>query len=243
VPIIPGLTKTIRFNARPKPVAGIALVYDLEGFSRFVNYPDVGRFIPRYLNHVSEAIQDIVHAGHWSKNKYHPLPTPVHEKFLGDGALYVWTATERKPFPPNFITILCNRLRELRSNFDDIVQEASDAVPITEVPRHIRFGLARGDVYELQRYDVGARRQGKEYVGMCINLASRLQNYCPAARLIVSARVGMGELIREKHSYVKVIAKRIKGFSPEYVILDRAEYEGMAPSVRTKYFTEPRNAA
>ena len=217
-------------------MSAVVLVYDLEGFSRFVNHPDVARYIPRFLNYVSNAMQTVVFGGHpyWTETgDYEPVAAPVHEKFLGDGALYLWTGTEK-----HFVRDLCNRLRDLRTNFHEIVRQATDIVPITEVPRQVRFGIARGDVYELRRNDDAAKLQSREYVGMCINLASRLQNYCPDVRLTISARAGMNESTRDKNDYVRVIAKRIKGFTPEYVILDRAEYEALSRATREKYFTE-----
>src|SRR6266436_5572803 len=107
------LTSTIKFESRGgSPVHGLALLYDLEGFSRFFNQPDVQDYVP---------------------------------KFLGDGMLYVWTLRKGDAdFDPAFITDLCNRLRNLKLRFAEVLKRAADDVPVVDLPSRIRFGLARG---------------------------------------------------------------------------------------------------
>jgi len=69
-------------------------MYDLEGFSRFFNQPDVQDYVPVFLNHVSEAMGRCLFGGddYWMNDKVKQLPLSfrvVHEKFTGDGALYI----------------------------------------------------------------------------------------------------------------------------------------------------------
>jgi hypothetical protein len=163
--------------------------------------------------------------------EYDRLPKPKHQKFLGDGALYIWTGTQREPPSNAFILKLCNRLRDLRKNFGVVAAAARERVQITGIPREIRFGLAVGDVHELTRRDARHR----EYVGVCINLASRLQKYCDDIGF-AAARATISPSARETHGYVRVIANNIDGFPSEYVILDRVEYESMDPEARAAVF-------
>jgi class 3 adenylate cyclase len=109
-----------------------------------------------------------------------------------------------------------------------------DRVPVVDLPRKIRFGIARGTVYELRRANSSAR----EYIGFCINLASRLQKYCPDLAFIASARIGLREDVLAKNGYVRVVAKDIRGFPQEIVIVDKDEYNGLPSEAREKYFTE-----
>jgi class 3 adenylate cyclase len=235
------MAKTISFDVNSKRThEAIALIYDLEGFSKFVNQPDVQNYVPRFLNHVSRAIGFVIHGGapYWLPDEdsemYAPLRPPAHQKFLGDGALYIWTFTRADPPTIRFSKELCNRLRDLGRNFKKIEREAYDKVPVAERPRRVRFGLAAGLVHEFRRTDVP--RAPHEFAGVCINLASRLQSYCPNVTLTASAKLGLREIELDKYDYVRVVAKQVKGFQRESVIIDKAEFEALSERTRKKYF-------
>src|SRR5260221_6198693 len=84
----------IHFEAKAsRAMNGIALVFDLEGFSAFFNQPDVHNYVPRYLNHVLEAVTRCYAGGdiYWADDPNgEKLEAPIHQKFMGDGGLYVW---------------------------------------------------------------------------------------------------------------------------------------------------------
>jgi class 3 adenylate cyclase len=231
------LERFATFQHVEKPRNGIAMIFDLEGFSKFANQPDVHEFVPRYLNSVIAAVETCIFGGeaYWLKEPEDYLPIfilPVHRKFMGDGMLYIWSL-EHVPRPkvPGFVTLLCNRLWHLKAGFKRINQ-ACAAVPVANFPPRIRFGVARGGISELTCGDHAA----KEYVGVCINLASRLQHYCPDIGFIASARLDLRDQVLERHDYKRVIAKKIKGFPKEVVIVDRQEYEQLDPDVRKALF-------
>jgi hypothetical protein len=69
-----------------------------------------------------------------------------------------------------------------------------------------------------------------------MNLASRLQKYCSKLDFIASARIGLPQERLEKHGYLRVVAKQIKGFPREIVIVDKTEWEALDPSVRDELF-------
>ena len=110
-----------------------------------------------------------------------------------------------------------------------------ERVPVVEVPRKIRFGLSRGSVYELKKPNTTAR----EYIGFCINLASRLQSYCPALGFIASAQLMIPDSVLEEYGYQKTVATQIKGFPDELVIVDIDEYEDLPDELRDDLFKEP----
>jgi class 3 adenylate cyclase len=230
----------MRFAATAShPKHAVALIYDLEGFSKFFNQPDVHEYVPRFLNHVSEALNRVFLGGeaYWDSrvSQMRPLLAPIHEKFLGDGMLYLWTPPPgQSSFGENFLPALCNRLWNLKLHFNAVIKNAADDVPVLEVPDRIRFGIARGTIYELST-EAGRR---KEYVGFCINLASRLQNYCPNLGFIASARVGIPKATLKKHGYVSVVATRIKGFPREIVNVEEREYADLDETVRAEMFEE-----
>ena len=160
------------------------------------------------------------------------LAAPDHQKFLGDGALFLWRVGPGKSLAVPGIALLLNRLWNLKNGFGKVVKASLDVVPVTDLPRAIRFGIARGTVYELTRKDTGAT----EYIGYCINLASRLQGYCKEVGFIASARVGLSRDVLTKHGYMRVVAKKLRGFPKEIVIVDKSEYKGLPDAVRKELF-------
>jgi class 3 adenylate cyclase len=220
------------------PRNGIALIYDLAGFSHFFNQPDAQEYVPKFLNHVSEALSIALNGGecYWSHGEKFPaLMPPVYEKFLGDGALYVWTPSEgQSDFDPDFVILLCNRLWNLKNAFaTHVVPRAADDVPIVDRPTKIRFGLARSTVLRLAE----AESSRTEYIGFCLNLASRLQSYCPELGFIASARLGLPEKSLADNGYIKVIATSIRGFPAELVVVDKQEFANLPRQIKDKLFT------
>jgi class 3 adenylate cyclase len=231
--------RTIQFDEKAsQPRRGVVMMYDLEGFSRFFNQPDVQDYVPVFINHVSMAVGACIYGGdhYWRSDGGAKLPQlpilPVHEKFLGDGAMYVWLHSDVDALTTDFTRHLCNRLWTLKRNFKSVVAAASDLLPVLDVPARLRFGVAAGTIYELVR-----RLSGDgEYIGFCINLASRLQKYCPELGFIASARIGLPQAILDEHNYIKVVAKSLKGFPREVVIVDKGEWEALGPTVREALF-------
>jgi class 3 adenylate cyclase len=234
------LTSTIHFDSTAsRPKHGLALIYDLEGFSAFFNQPDVQDYVPKFLNEVSHAMSVNIFGGedYWGtitgKSGLGSLDkSPIHEKFMGDGAMYLWAEDKSESFTQSFIYLLCNRLWNLKTHFADVVRKSTEQIPVADLPRRIRFGLARGTIYELKRRN----SQQREYIGFCINLASRLQKYCPDLGFIASARIGLSQSRLEQYGYIKVVAKHIKGFPREIVIVDGNEYEKLDTEIKNHYF-------
>ena len=219
------------------PQSAVVLTFDLEGFSRFYSHPDVQDYVTKYLNRILGCLSVCIHGGwaYWLEGgtQMSPLPAPVHQKFLGDGAMYLWTVPEKHEQAPRVdMVVLLNRLWNLKNNFDQVVRACADDVPVVDLPRRIRFGLAAGSVYELS-YEKG---EATEYIGYCINLASRLERYCKDLGFIASARLGIPEKELDEHGYVKVIAKKLYGFPKEMVVVERKEFNQLNPGVRDDLF-------
>lgn len=221
-----------------RPKNGIALFFDLEGFSRFFNQPDVNEYVTKFLNHVFGAVDVCIYGGsaYWDKNQkeYSPLSlSPIHVKFIGDGALYIWTPKKSgDEFAAAFINTLLNRLFNLKLWFSVVLERCAEDVPVVDLPARIRFGIARGTIFELQHHG----RAQKEFIGFCLNLANRLQTYCRSLGFIASARIGMSHVEMEKHGYRKVIAKQIVGFPREIVIVDSQEFDNLEEDERSELF-------
>jgi len=231
-------TSTFSFTGKASfPKNAVALLYDLEGFSRFFNQPDVQDYVPAFLNHVSAAMGVNLFGGvaYWAQNaSIDPLKIEVaHEKFTGDGALYILLPPSgSSDFPVGTLQHLCNRLWTLKSRFDVVVKRALEMVPVVEVPRKVRFGLSRGSVYELPTPGTTT----SEYIGFSINLASRLQKYCPELGFIASGRLMLPDLDIARHGFLKVVATQLRGFPDEIVVIDRVEYEALSNDLRNRLF-------
>ena len=151
------IRKTISFKPKAsKAKNGLELIFDLERFSKFFNQPDVQDYIPKFLNHIFNSISIVINGGnaYWYNEvelrSISPLLNPIHQKFMGEGGLYIWTPSkESGDFTIDFITQLSNRLWDLKNHFDAVLKSCADDVPVYELPRRIRFGLARGTIYEL----------------------------------------------------------------------------------------------
>ena len=233
---------TFKFSSKAShPKNALALVYDLEGFSRFFNQPEVQDYVPSFLNHVSEAVSICLFEGeaYWREEEkvYKQLSIQiVHEKFIGDGALYIILPPKgQADFRKETLRALCNRLWTLKQSFSVVTKSALEHVPVVELPRKIRFGLSRGYVYELKK----ANTTSREYIGFCINQASRLQSYCPDLGFIASARLMIPDSELEKNGYRKVVATKIKGFPNELVIVDTNEFDSLTDESRISLFAEP----
>jgi class 3 adenylate cyclase len=217
------------------PKHGLVLIFDLEGFSKFFSQPDVQEYVPKYLNHVLDAVKICIEGGeiYWwnGKKTYEPLPEPIHWKFLGDGLLIIW---DYNMFDKHNLVRLFNRLWTLKRNYSRINSKAIEDVPVIDIPQRIRFGLASGTIYKLNYKDSGT----DEFIGYSINLASRLQAYCPELGFIASARISPSMKDLEKHSYMKIIATKLRGFPREIVIIDKYEYSNLSEELRTSLFEE-----
>ena len=217
---------------------GISVIFDLGEFSKFFSQPDVHDYIPRYLNHVTRCIEIALFGGvqFWNPEPdvLRPLALlPVHRKFLGDGALYIWTPKkDTGTFGENFVNYLSNRLWNLQNEFRRINKACSDDVPVFELPTTLRIGVARGTIFELSF----EKSTAKEYIGICINLASRLQKYCPGLNFLASARLGLTHDRIEQHGYMRVVATKIRGFPKEIVIVDKEGFSNLHEETRDDLF-------
>src|ERR1041385_5879460 len=148
------MPRTVRFdmNSGRTHDDAVPLIYDLEGFSNFVNQPDAQSYVPRFFNHVSKAIEIVLYGGvpYWLEEDetYDPLPEPVHQKFLGDGALYIWVFRRKITMRSGFALTLLNRLCALSTNFAAVEHSSLERVPVVQRPKKIRFGVAAGRVNE-----------------------------------------------------------------------------------------------
>jgi class 3 adenylate cyclase len=149
----------------------IVAVCDLTGFTKFCNQVDSYLAIPRFLSDFLEWFFDSIrdelieenfqnHTSFWAD-----LPSLV--KFLGDGLLLVWnTRNMLEDQICRIVTSLYNICIEYRQEFYPKIN-----MVVNKPPTVLRCGVARGKVFTVGN--------GKDYVGHCINNASRLSQLGP----------------------------------------------------------------
>jgi len=235
------------------PRHSLALIFDIEGFSHFFSQPDVELYVPRFLNYVFRTVSLAINGGSapwleapgswpetrapWpsSPTEWPALPAPVHSKYLGDGALYLWEiGKQANKLRETHILDLFYRISIIRKAFPTIMSQWMDEIPVANVPLNIRFGLAAGSVYRLSY----AYHSRSEYMGYAINLASRLQKYCPEMGFISSARIEIPQESLEKIGYQKLVTRQLRGFPREVVIVRKSTYEQLTKERREELFID-----
>jgi class 3 adenylate cyclase len=152
-----------------KSVSAIAVVFDLEGFTDFCSQteaePAIPTFLHPFLKWIFKEISDRALAEHPRERGIVRIsyPLPFFVKFLGDGFLLLWNAEIISEVQQG------NLIVDIRSITDkykwDFLQSMRSRV--NRVPTRLRAGIARGRVVPIGRSD--------DFVGPCINIASRLQ--------------------------------------------------------------------
>lgn len=146
----------------------IAAVFDITDFTKFCNQVDAYLEIPRFLNYFlkwffSCIIQGFTEEDDGEKSTFW-AELPMLVKFLGDGLLIVWDTRRIAPeLDCRLVATLYNICRAYNRDFYPQISNI-----INKPPSILRCGIARGRVFSL-----GA---GRDYVGHCINNASRLSH-------------------------------------------------------------------
>ena len=149
----------------------IAAVFDLTGFTAFCNQVDAYLAIPKFLNSFLDWFfssirqglteeDDGIRVSYWAE-------FPILVKFLGDGLLLIWNA--RRMTESN-ICRLAATLYSVSYAYRHVFYPQM-SMAVNKPPSVLRCGVARGKVFSVGN--------GKDYVGHCINNASRLSHLLP----------------------------------------------------------------
>ena len=152
---------------RSRPVEAVAAVFDLEGFTSFCKQIDpqlsVPLFLSEFLTWLFGQIKEEMTEQKDARGAVLWCPLPFFVKFMGDGLLVLWNASDAGDVGKyNIITAAHEICKKYRSQFISRVE-----TKLVNVPKILRCGIARGAVYS-----VG---DGNDFVGSCVNIAARLQ--------------------------------------------------------------------
>lgn len=163
-PVVLGLGD---IGAKSKQIDVIAAVFDLSGFTNFCSqvdpYLSMPRFLNEFLNWIFGEIKSRLELKRFRQGIRLYSELPFFSKFMGDGVLFLWN-TENMD-----MHMICNVMVMLRYI---CTKYSSVFIPgvkkhLSHVPKSLRCGTARGLVCSVGN--------GEDYVGPCINIASRLQ--------------------------------------------------------------------
>lgn len=210
----------------------LAAIFDLEGFSSFCNQIDPQLVVPEYLDQVlnwlfyrisnnfaKEARKDVVIM--WGK-------FPFFAKFLGDGILFLWDTEGLGQ--ASMGNIIINLYRICNAYTEEFLPEIRKN--LTKVPVKLRCGIARGEVIA-----IGG---GQDFVGSCINVASRLQKVSQLSFAFPRKGFNPKECFSSTWN-AQFVPKRvlIRGIGEnELVLVSSKEYEAL-PEEEKKFFKDP----
>lgn len=207
----------------------IAAIFDLSGFTDFCAQPDPYLVLPKYLSRFIKWLFDnIVNEQTFKKyRKGRLLHThlPFFAKFLGDGVLLLWDTKDMNMVNMcNVILLLSRTCRRYNREFVPQIKKE-----MSYVPRTLRCGAARGSVCT-----VGG---GRDYVGVCINTASRLQKlgsltFCFACKGIDFSKAATDETLK---MYTTKLVE-IRGVGKEELVYVRvSEYDKLSQKERKNF--------
>jgi len=157
-------------NAPCEEIEAVAAVFDLSGFTAFCNQVDAYLAIPSFLNNFFDWFFGSIIYGLTDEagdRTYFWADLPILVKFTGDGVLVVWKAHGMKEEQIcRLAATLYNICAAYRQDFYPQVNRI-----VNKPPAVLRCGVARGKVFS-----VGG---GHDYIGHCINNASRLGSLNP----------------------------------------------------------------
>ncbi len=154
--------------AKGRYIQTMVAFFDLEGFTGFCSQVEshlvIPEFLSRYLKWLFQQLACEFREGSDGTTVRLWGSLPFYAKFLGDGILFMWDTDLCQGFSGtvNIAQSLLSITDLYRSTFLPEIRKA-----VSKPPCRLRCGIALGQVIS-----IGG---GADYVGSCINLASRLQ--------------------------------------------------------------------
>ena len=197
----------------------IAAVFDLEGFTNFCSQVDPHLSLPRFLKEFLDWLFQIIKSKFEEKRFGEKVllytDLPFFAKFMGDGVLFLWN-TENMDMRKicNVAIIAENICDEYRQVFALQAKKY-----LSNMPKRLRCGLARGQVCSVGN--------GEDYVGPCINIASRLQKLSDVVICCSQRGIDFEEGMAKKAKEVYITKSvSIRGVgSDERVMIRKWEFE------------------
>ncbi|MHB8104544.1 MAG: nucleotidyl cyclase domain-containing protein [Dehalococcoidales bacterium] len=186
-------------NAPCEEIEAVAAVFDLSGFTAFCNQVDSYLAIPSFLNNFFDWFFGSIVYGltdDIENRTYFWADLPILVKFTGDGVIVVWNARNMKEDQIcRLAATLYNVCYAYRQDFYPQIYRV-----VNKPPSVLRCGLARGKVFSVGN--------GHDFIGHCINTASRLGGLNPLTFCFPHRGFGVQEYMPPEYA---------KLFVPKYV--------------------------
>ena len=208
----------------------LAAIFDLEGFTSFCAQEDPQLFVAQYLEKFLDWLFTCI-ASQFKKESIDDKvliwgSLPFFAKFTGDGVLFLWDTNLSIGERGIGNTLCCL--------FDVCTKYVSEFLPTissqaTMVPQRLRVGISCGEVCP-----IGG---GHDFVGPCINKASRLQKL--GGLPFAVSRKGIDPLtafIPKEYCKMVVTKTKIRGIGEsELVIVYHAHLNALNPEERNQF--------
>ena len=217
--------------ANKETFEALAVIVDLKDFTVFCDQRDPHLVVPQFVKSFLEWLFDrlraqllLEEAGNnvvlWSH-------LPFFGKFLGDGVLLLWDVTDmgggaKRNIIQSFDAI-CN---DYETKFLPLLKQH-----ISMPPPKLRCGIAQGLVTSIA--------DGRDFVGLCINIASRLQKLADGAFSFAFTQKGLepeeGTVWHESRDF-RLIKIPVRGISKdERVYVLDSEFRKLSKDLKRAY--------
>jgi class 3 adenylate cyclase len=206
-------------------------IFDLAGFTSFCDQRDPHRSVPKFLDKfllwLFDRIPDRLDDGHRHPEERGLLARlPDFAKFTGDGVLFLWEL--RDDLAPLHVCEIVEALRQVCDAYQwDFLDKIANYT--ANPPAGLRCGIAQGQVVSLGG--------GEDYVGPCLNLASRLAKLRKLSLVIAQKDKNLEKNMHRGNpdDFVKKKTK-IDGIGKaEYIYLLKKEFDALPKKAKSKF--------
>lgn len=217
--------------SRSQPTKALVSIFDLAGFTSFCDQRDPGRtvseFLDKFLLWLFDKIKSRLDDRACNSEERQLLaPLPNFAKFTGDGVLFLWEL--RDDLASLYVYKIIEALIEVCDAYPRyFLKKIADCT--ANPPDGLRCGIAQGEVVSLGG--------GEDYVGPCLNLASRLAKLRKLSLVIAQKDINLEKNMDRCNpdDFVKKKTK-IDGIGKEeYVYLLKKEFDALPKKEKRKF--------
>ena len=207
----------------------IVAVYDLKGFTAFCDRVNshlyVSKFLTQFFNWIFEDVAENFILKTYKRGKWMWASLPFLAKFMGDGVIFLWDSENMTDVEVcNVVVMARNTGQHYRNKLLPEIRE-----DYIGVPNVLRCGIARGIVCSIGN--------GDDYVGPCINIASRLQKLSGLSFCFLRNGIEFKEgMKKETAAKIAVKSVKLRGMKRrEHVCVPIYEYERLGEREKSMF--------
>jgi hypothetical protein len=217
-------------NSKSVSIKVLAAIFDLQGFTSFCsqNEPEliIPAFLNIFLNWLFDKIKNISvdNSKNYGEKVAIYFQPPFLSKFLGDGILFLWNTENKTELEINNIVTSCHRIW---MHYKDQLLPTIN-MKFSNLPGSLRCGIARGTVYSVGNEE--------DYVGPCINLASRLQKLNSLTFAFSTKGIDFQKYMPPNRSKIYCVKEvKIRGTRSEKVCILEDEFKNLPKNEKKKF--------